>query len=172
MKIALPKAQLPRRVLAVTALLVAVATVVAGRERPAIELPARAALQPARAAAGAMPDIDLAKLERREAAAPQNDPFAARSFAPPPAPRARAAADSAPSAPPSAPPLPFVYAGKVIAEGETELFVMRGDELIAVAVGQRIDGEYRVDAVSDSSIRFTYLPLNAQQSLELEEAGG
>ena len=44
--------------------------------------------------------------------------------------------------------------------------------MISVAAGQKIDAEYRVDSISASSIRFTYLPLKTLQSLELSEAGG
>ncbi|MFL6566294.1 MAG: hypothetical protein ACJ8G5_15270 [Burkholderiales bacterium] len=153
--------------------LVAAASMVAGREKPVPEVIEAAAARPARAIVAQQPsDIDLARLERTAPAAAGNDPFAPKSFAPPPAPAAPAARASAPPQPPSAPPLPFVYAGKVTQDGRTEVYVTRDDNLISVAPGESIDGEYRVDAVSASSIRFTYLPLKTVQSLELGEAGG
>ena len=74
--------------------------------------------------------------------------------------------------PPGAPPLPFVYAGKVTQDGRTEVYVTRNDELGRIAPGENIDAQYRVDAISASSIRFTYLPLKTVQSLELGEPGG
>ena len=150
--------------------LAAAASMVAGRERPAPEIVEATSARPARAAAApAASDIDLTKLERAALAAPGNDPFAPKSFAPPPP--APVAHVSAPPQPPSAPPLPFVYAGKVTQDGKTEVYVTRGDNLISIAPGENIDGEYRVDAVTASSIRFTYLPLKTVQSLELDAGG-
>lgn len=157
-----------RRAGVIVLVLLAAASVVAGRERPAPAEPAAVGVRPTRVAAGApVADIDLGSLERATLAAPGNDPFAPRSFAPPPV----AQAPAAPQAP-SAPPLPFVYIGKVTQDGKTEFYVTRDDDLISIAAGQKIDAEYRVDAITDSSIRFTYLPLKTPQSLELPEAGG
>jgi hypothetical protein len=164
MKLAFLKRDLPRRAGAIALVLAAAASVVAGREKPALEVVEAGAAPAARAAAA--PDIDLAKLQRPQTEAPRNDPFAPRSFAP--APVHVAAAPQAPSAP----PLPFVYIGKVTQDGKTEVYVTRDDNLISIAKGQKIDREYRVDAISESSIRFIYLPLKTIQSLELPEAGG
>jgi len=146
------------------------ASMVVGREKAAPEV-VQTATRPAATRPGTAPspEIDLAKLERGTLPAPGNDPFAPKSFAPPPAPVAHAPA-AAPQ-PPSAPPLPFVYAGKVTQDGKTEVYVTRDDNLIAIAPGENIDGEYRVDAVTASSIRFTYLPLKTVQSLELDAGG-
>jgi len=163
MKLALPTGAVPRRAFVITLALAAAATLVAGRERPALEL---AEARPAPAAQSS-PAIDLAKLERSEAPAPQANPFAPRSFAPPPARQA-----AAPRQAPSAPPLPFTYAGRLTQEGRTEVFVLRGEELISIAPGQSIDGQYRVDAISDTRIAFTYLPLKTRQSIELSELPG
>ena len=150
-------------------ILAAAASMVAGREKHSPEVVEAAATRPARAAAVSTTEIDLTKLERSALATPGNDPFAPKSFAPPPAPRV-AHASAAPE-PPSAPPLPFVYAGKVTQDGRTEVYVTRNDELISIAPGENIDAQYRVDAISASSIRFTYLPLKTVQSLELETGG-
>jgi hypothetical protein len=159
-------------------ILAAAAGMVAGRERHSpevVQAAGRPALEgaprTARPAAVSTTGIDLAKLERNALATPGNDPFAPKSFAPPPAPTQATHAAAAAPQPPSAPPLPFVYAGKVTQDGKTEVYVTRNDELIAVAAGENIDGNYRVDAVSASSIRFTYLPLKTVQSLELEAGG-
>lgn len=135
--------------------------VVAGRERPAIEIvPPRAG-----AVAMAMDDgINLDKLQRGEASLPQVDPFARKNFGGNAAPAA-----SAPNVAekPSVPPLPFQYFGRLTENGKTEVFVMRGDELLAIAPGQNL-GDYRVDKVGPSSISFTYLPLKARQTLDLQ----
>jgi hypothetical protein len=164
------KRELPKLAIAASLALAAAGSMVAGRERPAMEVvePKAASAQAAAAA-----DIDLAKLDRREESLPQADPFAARSFAPPPPVRQAAAAAAAAAPPaPTAPPLPFVYIGKVTQDGKTDVYVMRGDELIDIAAGRKIDEEYRVEAIEETAIRFTYLPLKTHQSLELSEAGG
>jgi hypothetical protein len=165
MKIPVMKQHILKRAALVVITLAAVAGVVAGRERPAREV---SEAKPPRAAASQAPevDIDLDKLRRGEAAALQADPFARRSFAVP------TQVVSVEAAKPAAPPLPFRYIGKLTEGGKTEALVMRGVEPISIAAGQQIDAEYRVDAITDSSIRFTYLPLRAKQSLDLAGASG
>ena len=164
------KHPLARRGLVAGLALTAAIGVVAGREKPTLE---RVEPAPARthAAAVTSPDIDLEKLTRGPSGSSGKDPFAPRSFAPP-APVRRAAAAPVEAEPPSAPTLPFAYAGKLVQDGRTEVFVLRGEELISITPGQKIDAEYRVDAISESQIAFTYLPLKTRQSLELEESGG
>ena len=144
-----------RHTLTGLAIVSALASVVAGRERPAAEI-----VQPARPAA-APQDIDIGKLERRAEEAVAADPFAPRSFAPP-------QAAAAPRAPEKAgpPPLPFRYLGKMIEDGKLAVFLAQGDESLSVKAGDRI-GEYRVDAVTESEVRFTYLPMKTKQSLPL-----
>ena len=148
-----------QRIAITAAAVILVVGVVAGRERPTLEL-----VEP-RTAVAAQADggIDLEKLERREnAQPPQSDPFAR-----PAEPEPRPAAQPARAEKPSAPPLPFKYFGKLTEKGKTEVYVMRGDELLTVAAGQNI-GEYRVDSVSEASIAFTYLPLKTKQTMELQ----
>jgi hypothetical protein len=156
---------LKRPALIVAALALA-AGVVAGREKPAVELAAEAprATQAAvrSEALAADTDLDLSVLERRGAAAPQADLFARRSFAPA---RARQAPAAAPA--PSAPPLPFRYIGQLIEDGKLEIILLRGSEHLTVAEPGALDAEYRVDALSESSIAFTYLPLNTRQTLDI-----
>jgi hypothetical protein len=163
MSLAFLKTGLGRRALFAVLALALLASVVTGREKPALEVVAHEAV-PAQAAAS--DGIDLAKLERPALQASHADPFARRSFAVP------TQVVSVEAAKPAAPPLPFRYIGRLIEGGKTETFVMRGDEPISIAAGQQIDAEYRVDAITDSSIRFTYLPLRLKQSLDLAQAGG
>jgi hypothetical protein len=142
----------------IAAAVTVVAGVVAGRERPAVDL----VLEKPRAAAD--DGIDLARLQRPEPTVPQNDPFARNFGQPKPA----QVSNAAPVVQkPVAPPLPFQYFGRLIENGKTEVFVMRGEELIAVAAGQQI-GDYKVDQVADTSISFTYLPMKMRQTLDLQ----
>jgi hypothetical protein len=165
------KHPLPRRGIAIALALVAVASLVMGREKAAPDAPVSRSMPVEKPTA--VFDIDLSRLERAQSEgqkdAPQANPFAALSFAPPPAPRRQARAKAEP---PQAPPLPFRYAGKLTQGGKTEVFVVRGEEIISVAAGQNIDAEYRVDELGPERIAFTYLPLKTRQSLELEEGGG
>ncbi len=72
---------------------------------------------------------------------------------------------SASPAPPSAAPaLPFRYVGQLSQNGRLEVLLMRGAELHSVAAGETVDGEYRVDSITQSTIVFTYLPLKLKQT--------
>lgn len=154
-----------RRILGGVAIVGALASVVAGRERPTLDL--SQSEPPARSSASivSMQGLDLDKLALRAEhpdARKGVDPFAPRSFSSPDE------AAHAPGVPhkPVAPPLPFRYLGKMIEDGKLNVFLARGDESLSVRAGQRV-GEYRIDKVTDSEIVFTYLPLKTKQSLPL-----
>jgi hypothetical protein len=154
------------RVAAPLAVLALIASVVAGRERPADAPVEPASRVPARIEARE-PDLDLAGLARPADPGdkPAVDPFARRSFAP-----HVEAARAAPGTP-TAPALPFRYLGKMIEDGELQVFLARGDESYTLREGQKkgqkVDEHYRVDKVTQNRITFTYLPLKIQQTLEI-----
>ncbi len=150
------KKWLSRDAAIVVAALALLASLVSGREKPAVEVVQEQSRKPR---TQVVEDIDLSKLERPEEKAPAADPFAARSFGN--APQQKAAHEK-----PSAPPLPFRYFGKVIEDGKLEVFVLNGEETVGVKAGAKV-GDYRVDKVSESSITFTYLPLNTRQTLDI-----
>lgn len=77
------------------------------------------------------------------------------------------AALGASPAPAAAPPLPFRYIGRLRANGKLEVLLMRGAKVYSVARGGEIDGEYRVERITESTISFTYLPLQARQDMGL-----
>jgi len=83
-----------------------------------------------------------------------------------PAPLAALRASPAPD-PAAAPPLPFRYIGRLRAKGKLEVLLMRGAKVYSVARGAEIDGEYRVERITESTISFTYLPLQARQDMGL-----
>src|SRR4051812_16262416 len=169
MKLAFLKRHIPKRpAIAMAVALVSAASILIGREKPAPEVVNSSAARTENTAAA--PEIDLDKLGRARADAPQNDPFARRNFAAP-APRAQASA-AATSAPKAAPPLPFTYVGWVSQDGKTEVYVLRGEELISIAAGEKIEPDYRVDSITDSKIRFTYLPMKTHQVLARAEPEG
>jgi hypothetical protein len=47
------------------------------------------------------------------------------------------------------------------------LLLANGDKEHDVKGGETLDGTYRVDAVSETAVEFTYLPLKAAQTLTL-----
>ena len=148
-----------KKAFAAVAVVGALASVVAGRENPAPAVVEPVKRIDTRLQVNA--DIDLAKLEARMDDGAKVDAFAPRNFSPIVPPQAQA-----PAPRPEAPPLPFRYLGKIIEDGKLSLFLANGDESITVHAGQRI-GDYRVDAITDAEVRFTYLPLKTKQSLPL-----
>lgn len=147
-----------RDVIIVIGILALLASVVTGREKPAVELVLE------KSSAPVVEDIDISKLHRPESTKPATDPFAQKSFA---APAAQAQGNPVPEKP-SAPALPFKYLGKAIEDGKLEVFLARGDDSYSVRAGQKID-DYRVDKVTEKSITFTYLPMKTKQTLDIPE---
>jgi hypothetical protein len=106
--------------------------------------------------------LELERLERRRFSAQAGDLFSRQSWIPPPPP--------VKPQPPSPPPLMFKYLGKVTEGDETRVFLAFAERNYVVKAGENIDNQYRVDAVTDHAITFTYLPLGAKQILST--AGG
>jgi hypothetical protein len=155
----------PRAGIAVVAL-VMLAGVVTGREKPA-EAPVVEPVARINTKVEAVEDLDLRKLDVREKEMNLGsaDPFAQRSFAPSAPPQAKEG-KSAPEKP-VAPALPFKYVGKIIDEGKLSVFLTRGDDSYSVKAGESIDGEYRVEKITDSSVTFVFLPLKTRQELQI-----
>ena len=154
-----------KKVLALSVVVSALASVVAGRVQPSPP-PARKSAAPrvdTRAPAAA--DIDIAKLEARADEGAKADAFAPRNFSPI-VPAAEAQAQPQAPAKPTVPPLPFKYLGRMIDGDKLEIFLEQGQEFIAVEPGQRV-GDYRVEKVTEEQIVFTYLPLKTKQTLAL-----
>lgn len=112
-----------------------------------------------------VPDaIHLDKLQRapQEAEAQVDDLFKSKSwYVPPPPPK------PVPPPPPAAPPLPFAYMGKLMEEGAMTVFMTSQDRNYVVKSGDVIDGTYRVESITPSSLTLIYLPLNIKQSMTL-----
>ena len=149
------------------ALLALIASVVTGMEKPATVAEAPAARIDTRVRTQEADfNVDLAALSRESVSVPtdaprlpQTDPFAQRSFSSAP----QAAAPAAPTVP----PLPFRYLGKAIEDGKLSVFLSRGEQSYAVRAGDKLDGEYRVAKVTESTVTFVYLPMKKQQTLEI-----
>ncbi len=156
-----------------------IASVVVGREKPSEAPQEPVARMNTRIAPAEKPlsdaDLDPARLvrpalEEGKVTADAN-PFSRRSFEPPQAAAGAAAGAPEAPAPPEAPPLPFTYLGKVIEDGKLSVFLARGEDSYSITAGQKrgqkIGNEYRVDKVTESSVSFTYLPMNTKQTLDI-----
>ena len=75
-----------------------------------------------------------------------------------------------PTGPPPPPPVPFTYMGKMLEDGETVVFLTRGDRNYVVRKGATLDRQYRVDAIGARTMDLTYLPAKAKQSLAIGSA--
>lgn len=109
--------------------------------------------------------LELERLQRRTFSAQAGDIFSGKTWTPPPS-----AAAMKPQ-PPSPPPLLFKYLGKLTDGDKTQVFLALADRNYVVKPGEVINDQYRMDAVNDHSVTFTYLPLNAKQTLSTSSAG-
>lgn len=93
----------------------------------------------------------------------QTDLFPRQSWAPPPPPPRTQV--SLPPPPPSPPALPFTYLGRWLDGGRETVFLLQGDRPLPIAVGQIIQGSWRVDEITRGRVVFTYLPLDMQSTM-------
>ena len=67
------------------------------------------------------------------------------------------------------PPLRFQYLGKIIHNNEMKIILSQSGEKVVVKLGEKIDDQYRIDAIDNEAITLTYLPLNVEQTLILND---
>jgi len=71
-----------------------------------------------------------------------------------------------PPEPPRAPPLPFRFAGALDdGAGRVSFFLLRGNAMLTVSVGDTIDNTYKLDGADGGVLTFTFLPLRERQQL-------
>lgn len=141
--------------------------------RPEDETPAVVAAPARRAtvAAAVASAASAANAASREpwAEAPASQLAAWQPPPPPPTPPAPPPAAPAPPPPPMAPPAPYQMIGRVI-EGEgakaVEVALLTGpNKALSARRGDVIDGQWRVEQVSDSGVRLTWLPGQLPQNI-------
>ena len=115
------------------------------------------------------PLLDLDGLRQARAAPPPAELFGAKSwYVAPPAP-------PAPPPPPpvipkpTAPPLPFVFIGRMVEEGQATVFLMKGEIVHMVREGDEIDETYRVRRIEPGRLTLLYLPLQIEQTIAVED---
>lgn len=67
------------------------------------------------------------------------------------------------------PPLRFQYLGKIIHNNEMKIILSQSGEKVVVKLGEKIDDQYRIDAMDNEAITLTYLPLNVEQTLIIND---
>lgn len=90
-------------------------------------------------------------------------------FGSPPPPRTSAVVDAAPPAP-VAPPNPYRFAGRLVRGGQAQIFLSKGDSVVAVRQGETIEGGYRVETIGEEQITLTYLPLGKKETIPVFSA--
>lgn len=119
--------------------------------------------------------LDVGKLGQRKFNPLAGELFASTTWAPkqPPVSFEQQAAlaeqikKATPPPAPTAPPLQFKYYGKAIADNETWVFLSQAGENHITKIGEKINTQYRLDSINDSTITVTYLPLNIKQTLTI-----
>ena len=119
--------------------------------------------------------LDVSKLGQRKFNALAGELFVSTTWAPKQpqvnlqeqAAIAAQVAKSTPPPAPTAPPLQFKYTGKAIADNETWVFLSESGENLIAKIGGKINDKYRLDSINDDAITMTYLPLNAKQTLTI-----
>lgn len=91
------------------------------------------------------------------------DPFSPHSWLPPAKP-ATAAAGPAPA--PVAPPLPFRFAGQFYRDSGAEVYLAKGEEIFPVKEGDVLEGQYKIESVTASEVRFLHLPSGTSQVMQ------
>lgn len=71
---------------------------------------------------------------------------------------------------PRVPAMPYRYAGKVRHEGQTKVYLAKGNEVFPVRKGDTLDGGYRVQSIEKTRIRLLYVPLGRMQTIPVDSA--
>jgi hypothetical protein len=129
-------------------------TLAAAKNTPAAAAPA----------APAAPEPASVMPERASFAQMGADPF---NVEPPPAPAPVASAPPAPvrSAPP---PLPYRFAGRLHVGSAVEVYLAKGDELISVKKGDKLDGQYRVEKIGRTEMTLLHLASGTREKIEYD----
>jgi hypothetical protein len=112
-------------------------------------------------------EVVIASAPVRAAADVGRDLFASHSFLPP-VPKVTERRGPPPA--PMAPPLPFRYQGRLMEEGRTTVFLAQGERILPARIGDLLNNQYRVEAVTASTITFIFEPLKQRQTLTIGSA--
>lgn len=109
-----------------------------------------------------------AAVERETWLRPENDYFAAWAPPPPPPPPKQVAAPPAPPAPPVAPAFPYQLIGRLVDGDQAQALLAGANRSLAVKVGDVVDGQWRVDQVTERGLTLTWLPAKLNQVISFK----
>ena len=66
--------------------------------------------------------------------------------------------------------MPYRFAGKLIQNGQLQVFLSKGDTPIPIKQGEVLDGTYRVESIAESGVTLVYLPLGHKESIPVASA--
>ncbi len=95
------------------------------------------------------------------------DLFGPQSWQPPPA-----KVVAAPPLPLSPPPMAYRFVGRFLQDGNSLIFVSKGDTPVAVKPGDTLDGGYVVESISNTAIGLVYPPLGHRVSISITPSDG
>lgn len=72
------------------------------------------------------------------------------------------------------PPFPFEYLGSMIEDNQERLFMILGEQMVTIKVGDKIDGRYKLIEIQKmdgkSRLKFLYLPMKLTQTMVVNNA--
>ncbi len=74
------------------------------------------------------------------------------------------------AAPPPPPPMLYRFAGQLLQDSKSQVFVSKGDTPVAINPGDTLDGGYVVESISNSAIELIYPPLKHKVSIAIVPA--
>ena len=90
-----------------------------------------------------------------------SDPFSPQSWIP-----SLKKTQAAPPPAPVAPPLPFRFAGQLQQDSGVQVLLAKGDEVFPVKEGETLEGQYKVESVTDTEVRLLHLASGVQQTMQ------
>jgi hypothetical protein len=105
--------------------------------------------------------------DRTSLSAQRGDLFGTHSWQPP-APKV----DAGPAAlvAPAVPSMPYKFAGKLLQDGKLQIFLSKGDAVVAIQEGDTLDGAYRVESIEEAQITLLYLPLKRKETIPVSSS--
>jgi hypothetical protein len=66
--------------------------------------------------------------------------------------------------------MPYRFAGKLMQSGELQIFLSRGDTPVPIKQGEIIEGNYRVESITDERVTLVYVPLGQSTVIPVSSA--